>query len=87
MVTIGIELSEEVIEKARNAGLLTSEKITELLEAEIKRQRKDALDQFLETSKLLEASMREQYGNLSDEEAQALIDQWIDEARAEQNDR
>lgn len=76
-------LSEDVERKAREAGLFTGEKIGELIEAEIERQRKEAAARLTAITNQLQANFRAEYEHLTDEEAQALIDQWIDEADEE----
>ena len=86
MVTIDLnvhlQLSEEVMQKARQSGLLTGEKISELITAEIKR-RQAAAAKLLDMMDKIHTHMREKYGELADEEAQAMIDQWIAEADEE----
>jgi post-segregation antitoxin (ccd killing protein) len=83
MVMINLQLPEDVEEKARAAGLLTSEKIAELIEAELDRQRQEAWQRLSQIMDQVSANFRAEYAHLTDEEAQAMIDQWIDEAHAE----
>ncbi len=82
-LNVTLQLSEDVERKAREAGLFTGEKIGELIEAEIERQRKEAAARLTAITNQLQANFRAEYGDLTDEEAQALIDQWIDEADEE----
>lgn len=79
MATIQLDLPQEIEEAARSLGLLTSEKLVEMIEAEIQRQRQDAWDRLRATLAPVQASFREDYGHLSDDEALALIDAWIRE--------
>lgn len=82
-LNVKLQLPEDVERKAREAGLFTGEKIGELITAEIERQRKEAAARLTVITDQLQANFRAEYGDLADEEAQALIDQWIDEADEE----
>lgn len=82
-LNVKLQLSEDVERKARELGLFTGKKIGELITAEIERQRKEATARLTVITDQLQANFRSEYGNLTDEEAQALIDQWIDEADEE----
>ena len=82
-LNIKLQLPEDVERKAREAGLFTGEKIGELIEAEIERQRKEAAAKLLDLMDKMHTHMREKYGDLTDDEAQAMIDQWIAEADEE----
>ena len=84
---VKLQLSEEVERKAREAGLFTGEKIGELIEAEVRRQRQEAWEQLQAKLAPVQAAFREEYGHLSDDEAQAMIDEWIDEADATPDQR
>jgi len=79
MVMITIQLPQAIEDKARELGILTEEKIARLIEAEIERQREEAIVELRKTMALLSADFRTEYGHLSEEEALAMIDQWIDE--------
>ncbi|MBL8132013.1 MAG: hypothetical protein JNL42_09155 [Anaerolineae bacterium] len=83
MVTVDLklrlQLSEDVVQKARESGLLTDEKIGELITAEVERRRSEAAARLRDTMDQLSALMREEYGDLSEEEAQALLSQWLSE--------
>lgn len=81
-LNVKLQLPEDVERKAREAGLFTGEKIGELIEAEVRRQRKDAWERLQTKLAPVQAAFREEYGHLSDDEAQAMIDQWIDDADA-----
>ena len=72
-----------MLSEKREAGLFTDEKIGELITAEIERQRKEAAARLTVITAQLQANFRAEYGNLTDEEAQALIDQLIDDADEE----
>lgn len=82
-LNVKLQLSEDVERKAREAGLFTGEKIGELITAEIERQRQEAAARLTVMMDQLQANFRAEYADLTDEEAQALIDQWIDEADEE----
>jgi hypothetical protein len=84
MVLINVQLPEAVEEKARAAGLLTSEKIGELIEAELERQRQSATVETLEMMDRVSAKFRAEYSHLTEDEALEMLNEWIDEARAEQ---
>jgi post-segregation antitoxin (ccd killing protein) len=78
-VLVTVELPKELEEKARAAGLLTSEKLAALIEAEVERQRQEAWERLSEAMDKVSASFRAKFGHLTDEEAQAMIDQWLHE--------
>ena len=79
-VTVTVELPGSIEEKARTLGILTSEKMAELIAAEVERQRQEAAARLSETMDRLSAKFREEYGHLSETEALAMLDRWIDEA-------
>jgi hypothetical protein len=87
MVTVRLEiemtLSEYIAQKARAGGLLTSEKIAALITTEVERQRHEAVAYLLDAMKTVSNDMRERFGDMSDIEAQAMIDGWIEEVEAE----
>lgn len=83
MLTIEVALRKDVEEQARSLGLLTSEKLAELIEAEVQRQRKAAWLALQALVAPVQAAFREEFGDLSDDDAQAMIDQWIDEPTGE----
>lgn len=80
MVMIPVELSKDVEDAARSLGLLTSEKIAQMIEAEVQRQRREAWEHLQAMIAPVQAAFREEYGHLSDDEVQAMIDEWIHEA-------
>ncbi|MFQ3659286.1 MAG: hypothetical protein SNJ54_10090 [Anaerolineae bacterium] len=79
-LNVKLRLPEDVEQKAREAGLFTSEKIAELITAEIERRRTEAAVRLRDTMDKLSSLMQEEYGDLSEDEAQALLNQWINEA-------
>ena len=81
-LNIKLQLSEDVARKAREAGLFTGEKIGELIEAEVRRQRREVWERLEAKLAGIQVDFREEYGNLSDDEVQTMIDQWIGEADA-----
>lgn len=88
-LNVTLQLPEDVERKAREVGLLTGEKIGELITAEIERQRREAAARLSDTMDKIHVHMREKYGDLTDDEAQAMINQWIaeaDEETAHEND-
>jgi len=82
-LNVRLQLSEYVVQKAREDGLLTDEGLAELITEEIERRRKEAAARLSVMMEQLQANFRAEYGDLTDDEAQALIDQWIDEADEE----
>lgn len=82
-LNVRLQLPEDVARKAQETGLLTGEKIGELITAEIERQRQEAAARLTVITEQLQANFRAEYGDLTDEEAQAVIDQWLDEADEE----
>ncbi len=79
-LNVKLRLPEDVEQKAREAGLFTGEKIGELIMAEIERRRKEAAVRLRDTMGKLSSFMQEEYGDLSEDEAQALLNQWINES-------
>jgi F0F1-type ATP synthase membrane subunit b/b' len=85
-LNVTLQLPEDIERKAREAGLFTGERIGELITAEIERQRREAAARLTDTMDKIHAHMRAKYGDLTDNEAQAMIDQWIIEADEETTD-
>jgi hypothetical protein len=83
--TIELRLPDDVADRARSLGLLTDEKLIELIEVEIWRKRQAAWTELRAMTEPVRADFRAAYGHLSDEDAQAMIDQWIDESDEESN--
>ena len=81
-LNVKLQLPEDIERKAREAGLFTSEKLSELIEAEVRRQRMEAWERLQARIGPVKAAFWEEYEHLSDDEIQAMIDQWIDEADA-----
>lgn len=81
MVTITLDLDKELESEARSRGLLSSERIAELIASELRQQkRQEAAARLTAAMDVMAAHMREKYGDLSDDEAQVMIDAWIAEA-------
>jgi post-segregation antitoxin (ccd killing protein) len=76
-INLKLELSDDVKRKAREAGLFTSEKMSELIEAQVKRQRQEAWEQLQAKIAPVQAAFHEEFGHLSDDEVQTMIDQWV----------
>jgi post-segregation antitoxin (ccd killing protein) len=83
MVTVTVELDEMLVRQAEAAGLLTSEALNAMLKAEIERRRADAFEKLTKMMDSVAAQMKTEYPDLTDDEAQAMIDQWIAEADEE----
>jgi post-segregation antitoxin (ccd killing protein) len=79
-VQVTVDLPESLVEEARAAGLLNSERIAILLEQELKREA--AWEQFSASAAEIRASAEELNG-LSDDEIMKLVDEEIDQMRAE----
>lgn len=86
-LNVKLQLPDDVERKAREAGLFTGEKIGELIEAEVRRQRQDAWERLQAKLAPVQSTFREDYGHLSEDEVQAMIDQWIDEPDATPDQR
>jgi hypothetical protein len=80
MVTVDFRLADDVAQKARSLGILNDESLGALVEAEIRRKRQEAGQRLLETMDALNAQFKADYGHLSDQEQQDLLNQWIAEA-------
>lgn len=78
MQTIHLNLRPDLEDAARSLGLLTSERVAELIEAEVQRQRQAAWERLQARLAPVQAAFRQDYPGLTDEEAQASIDEWIE---------
>lgn len=82
-IDVTLRLPETLVEKARAQGLLDSDRLARLLAAEIERGEVWAsLDRTLEPAR---AAFRADHPNMSEDEITALMNEIIDEARAEEN--
>ena len=80
-VDITLTLPEALVEKARAQGVLNSERIALLLEAEIERmERWNSLDQSLEA---VRAAFRADHPDMTEDEVIAMINDTVHEVRAE----
>jgi len=80
---IELRLPDEVAEQAKRLGLLTDEKLTAIIEAEIWRKQQAAWKELKAMTDPLRADFHAEYGHLDDEEVQAMINLWINEADGE----
>jgi hypothetical protein len=80
-VNLTIELPEALIEEARAAGILSSERIAALLEMELMRQ--SAWDRLNQTAEIVRESASSEYGHLSDEEVMQLVNDEVHLMRSE----
>lgn len=80
-VEVTLNLPEELVEQAKALGALNDSRVAQLLDIEVKRiQRWQAMQ---ETLAQLQSDTREHFGELSDEEAMALVDTEVKKTRAE----
>jgi len=77
MVTIILELDQDVERKARDAGLLSSETITAWIEAELERKRQTAAERIMNAMDEASASFRARYPGMTEE---AFMEMLNDEA-------
>ena len=78
---VTLSLPTELIERARQQGILTDQRVAMLLEAEIERiERWHALDQSLEP---VREAFRKEYGHLTEDEVMDMINDVVHEVRAE----
>ena len=75
--------SKEIEEEARALGLLTSERLAQIIESEVQRRRQEAWEQLQALVAPIQAAFRAEFPNLSDDEAQDMINQWIEETTDE----
>jgi len=66
MVTIILELDQDVERKARDAGLLSSETITAWIEAELERKRQTAAERIMNVMDEASASFRARYPDMTE---------------------
>lgn len=83
MLTIQLDLPKEIEEEARALGLLTSERLAQIIESEVQRRRQEAWEQLQALVAPIQAAFRAEFPNLSDDEAQDMINQWIEETTDE----
>lgn len=77
-IQVTLELPADIAAQADRLGLLNGEKIAELIAAEVQR-RQAAATRLRETMDRLSAQFRQEYSNLTEAEALAMIDTWIEE--------
>ena len=78
---ITLNLPLELVERAREQGLLNSERIAALLEAEIERlNRWRSLDKSLEP---VREAFRAEHANMSEDEMMAMLNELVHEVRSE----
>jgi hypothetical protein len=80
-INLTLELPEALIERARAAGLLNSERIAALLEMELKRQ--SAWQRINHAAELVREAAAEDFGHLSEEEVMQMVNDEIHAMRAE----
>lgn len=80
-VNLTLELPEDMEEQARAAGLLTSEKIFGLIEAELERQA--SWNRLFGMMKELQAATEEDFGHLSEDEFVDMVNDIVHEIRSE----
>jgi hypothetical protein len=80
-VNLTLDLPESIEEKARAAGLLTSEKIFGLIEAELERQ--DSWNRLFGIMKELQAATEADFGHLSEDEFVDMVNDIVHDIRAE----
>jgi hypothetical protein len=78
-IQVTVELPADVAAQADTLGLLSGEKIAELITAEVQRRRQAAADRLRETMDRLSQQFQQEYAHLSEAEALAMIQAWIDE--------
>jgi post-segregation antitoxin (ccd killing protein) len=86
-LNVTLQLPEDVERSAREAGLFTGEKLAQMIEAEVRRRRREAWERLQARLAPVQAAFREEHGHLSDDEVQTMIDQWIDEADTANDER
>ena len=80
-VNLTLDLPENIEEKARAAGLLTSEKVFGLIEAELERQA--SWDRLFGMMKELQAVSEADFGDLSEDEFVGMVNDIVHDIRAE----
>lgn len=81
-VNVTVELPESLVEQARAAGILSSERIAALLEMELAREA--AWKRLYQAADAVRESAATEYGKLSDDEVMQLVDEEIHIMRAEE---
>jgi hypothetical protein len=79
MVTIILELDQQIEEEARSLGLLSSERLAQMIEAEVQRERKAAWKRLQDVVAPVQTAFQKEYVHLNDDQVQAMIDTWIDD--------
>ena len=80
---IQLQLSDDTEQKARESGLLTAEKISALIEAEVQRQRKEAWARLQEMLEPVQADFRAEYSDLNDDAFMEMVQGEVLEVREE----
>jgi len=81
--TIELRLPDEVAEQARSLGLLTDEKLAEMIRAEIWRKRQAAWAELKEMLEPVQADFRAEYSDLNDDAFMEMVQDEVLEVREE----
>lgn len=84
-IDVTLTLDDALVDEAREYGLLTGERISALLGAELKRVK--TRQAFQETLSALHVASREHFGNLSEDEIMAMVDAEVKSVRAARKTR
>ncbi|MBZ0298663.1 MAG: hypothetical protein K8J31_02935 [Anaerolineae bacterium] len=80
-VDVILSLPEKLVERARARGVLSNERVAQLLEVEIERmERWQSLDQSLEP---VREAFRGDHADMTEDEIMAMINEAVHEVRAE----
>ena len=82
MVTIDFKLADELAQKARLLGILNDEKLSELIEAEVKRQRHEARLALSDTLKTMPEAFDDD-SELSEDNVLDMIQEIVDGVRTD----
>jgi hypothetical protein len=81
MVSITLDIPEDLFERAKTQGLITNERIVQLLEAEMGRL--EVWQRIEQNFALAGQSFRAEYGVLSDDEVMQMLTDVVHEIRQE----
>lgn len=88
-VNLTIDLPDEIEQEARKSGLLEVDKLSYMIQSEVKRQmkRRGAGQRLSKLMDEISTDFRADYGHLTDKEAMEMIAQWGDEALEQAKDK
>jgi post-segregation antitoxin (ccd killing protein) len=74
-VSISIELPEELVEKAKNAGILQTQRLIAMIENELRRE--TAWRYLYQSAQIVRANAQDEYEHLSEDEVMQIVNKEV----------